>query len=116
MSQDSAACTIYANGVIHGKRDSGIISLGEVTSTLAHNLKDAAAGQPLDSVTVQAFPEVGYQSQTASDGSLYVFFTATYDVHHTPKSRYCEAQNADHQPWGGLVAPGQYTVIDYKLA
>ena len=45
-----------------------------------------------------------------------MFFTATYDVHHTPKSGYCEAQDADHQPWGGLVAPGNYSVIDYKLA
>lgn len=115
-SQVSAAWAGYLNGVIQGKPDSGIFAPGEMTSTLAHNLGDVAAGGPLDTVTVQAYPEKDYQSQTLSDGSLSVFFAATYDVHHTPKSGYCEVQNADHQPWGALIAPGHYTVIDYKVA
>jgi hypothetical protein len=115
-NQVSAAWAAYMNSVIQGKTDSANLAPGEMTSTLASDLKSVAAGGPPDSVRVEVYDESGYQSQTLSDGSLLVFFTATYDIRHTPITGYCEVQNANHQPWGDLVAPGHYTVIDFHVA
>ena len=112
----SSAWADFVNGVIAGKPDSAVFAPGDMTTTLATKLKTDAAGSSIDAVHVQAFPEQGYQSQTASDGSLFVFFTATYDLRHMLANGVCAVQDANRKNWGGLVAPGRYGVIDYKLA
>jgi hypothetical protein len=114
--QVSTAWARYLNGVVQGKPDSAIFAPGEMTSTLGSDLKSVAAGGPRESVRVEVYAESGYQSQTLSDGSLLVFFTATYDIRHTLMSGYCTVQSASYEPWGDLVAPGRYTVIDFESA
>jgi hypothetical protein len=114
--QVSTAWTGYLNGVVQGKPDSEIFAPSEMTSTLASDLKSVATGGPLESVRVEVYAESGYQSQTLSDGSLLVFFTATYDIRHTLMSGYCTVQSASYEPWGDLVTPGRYAVIDFESA
>ena len=115
-AQVSAAWADYVNGVIAGKADTGTLAPGDMTSTFATDLKAAATPGPNEHVHVEAYPEEGYQSQTLSDGSRLVFFTDTYDVRHEPLVGFCTDQGANRQSWGGLVAPGRYSVIDFKAA
>jgi hypothetical protein len=112
----SSAWADYVNGVIAGKPEPGIFAPGDMTTTFASDLKTAATPGPDEHVHVEAFPEEGYQSQTLSDGRPFVFFTDTYDVRHEALVGFCTQQGANRQNWGGLVAPGHYSVIDFKAA
>jgi hypothetical protein len=106
----------YVNNVIQSRPAAETFAPGLMTTTLASIYKDLAAGRPGQSIHVEFYPESGYQSQTMSDGSLLVFFTATFDERHSAVSGVCLIQDAGRRQWGGPVDPGGYSVIDFEGA
>jgi hypothetical protein len=111
--QISADWAAYVNGVIQSRPAADVFAPGVMTTTLAAIFKDLASGRPGQSIRVEFYAENGYQSQTLSDGSLLVFFTATYDERHSAINGACLIQDANRTQWGGFVDPGTYSVIDF---